>query len=756
MLRLPWFALVFPLVLLLAAGGCGSSPGNFALSATPSSVAVTAGATAQISITATAVSGFGQPVTVTVSGLAAGVTASPATLTLTPGTAGTVTLSAAGSAPAGTGTASLLAVSGSLSHELVIPVAVAVAPPPPPPLAPDFSLSVSPATETITAGGSGSSIAVLATPANGFAGTVAVAITGLPSGVTAAPASLSLAAGVAQTLTLTAGSSAVAGTASVTLTASSGSLSHTATLGLTVSPAPTAAPTPSAGPDVLTYHYDNFRDGLNSHETVLSPFTVNSTSFGLLGIYPVDGKVDAQPLYVGGLNLPSGTANVLYVATENDSVYALDARTGRQYWKTSVLGAGETPSDARGCNQIVPEIGITATPVIDRAQGAHSAIFLVGMTEDASGGYHQRLHALDLTTGAELAGSPAEIQASFPGNGENSTAGRVIFDPAQYVARAGLLLLNSKIYMGFSSHCDIAPYTGWMMGYSEAALTQASVLDLTPNGSDGSIWMAGYGIAADAGGNIYVLDANGTLDSTFNGAGFPNGMDFGNAMLKISTGGGGLAVSDFFEPYNTVQESLGDQDLGAGGAMLLPDLPDNAGAVHQLMIGAGKDGNIYVGDRNNLGKFNGSAPSNGNVYQELVNALPNGAWSGPAYFNSTVYYAGVNDVLKAYTITNAKLSLLPTSQSATRFPYPGSTPSVSSDGNAGGIVWALESGTSAPAVLHAFDATDLSNELYNSNQAPNGRDAFGPGNKFLTPAVSNGMVFVGTPSGVAVFGLLSR
>jgi hypothetical protein len=534
----------------------------------------------------------------------------------------------------------------------------------------------------------------------------------------------------------------------VTFTGSSGALSHTATLALTIAAPVAVVP----GPDVTTYHYDNTRQGLNAQESILNLTNVNSSSFGLLATFPVDGKVDAQPLYVGGLPIAgSSGSNVLYVATEHDSVYALDAATGNQYWKSSVLGSGETTSDPQNCNQISPEIGITSTPVIDRSYGAHGAIFVVAMTKDASGGYHQRLHALDLTTGAELAGSPTEITATYPGTGENSSGGSVVFAPGQYAERVGLLLLNGTIYLAWTSHCDVPPYTGWVMGYSEATLKQTTVLNLTPNGSEGSIWMSGYGMAADSSGNIYLLDANGTFDTAFDGNGFPSQGDYGNAMLKLSTTGG-LAVADYFEPDNTAAESTEDVDLGSGGAMLLPDVTDNAGKVHHLLVGAGKDQNIYVGDRDNLGKF--MPGNNGNLYQVLPNALPNGAWSGPAYFNNTVFYAGVGDVLRAFPIANGLLSATASSQSATSFAYPGSTPSVSANGMQNGIVWAVESGTSSQAVLHAYDATNLAHELYNSNQATNGRDAFGLGNKFITPMVSNGRVYVGTPSGVAVFGLL--
>jgi hypothetical protein len=374
------------------------------------------------------------------------------------------------------------------------------------------------------------------------------------------------------------------------------------------------------------------------------------------------------------------------------------------------------------------------------------------MTKDSKGAYHQRLHALDITTGAETTGSPTEISGTYPGTGDSSSGGMVSFLPGQYAERVGLLLMNQTIYLGWTSHCDARPYTGWVMGYSESTLQQTEILNLTPNGSEGSIWMAGDGLAGDASGNIYFLDANGTLDAKDTVTGFPVNGDYGNAMVKLSTANNSLTVDDFFETYNSINESDNDIDLGSGGSLLLPDLVDSKGVVRHLMVGAGKDTNIYVGDRDNLGKYNSA--NNDALYQELTDALPGGAWSMPAYFNYTVYYGGVSDYLKAYSITNALLGTMPSSKSATTFGYPGATPSVSANGTSEGIVWALESSTGSTAVLHAYDATNLSNELYNSTQATGNRDSFGTGNKFITPMIVNGKVYVGTPNGVAVFGLL--
>ncbi len=612
-----------------------------------------------------------------------------------------------------------------------------------------FSLTVTPMSLTIAAGAAGSQASVLATPVNSFSGNVAVTIAGLPAGVTANPATLTLVPGAAQSTTLTAAITAAASAQTVTFTGTSGSLTHSAPLALTVQ----AAALTNA-PDVTTYRFDLARDGLNAQETILTLSNVNSTQFGRIGFDTVDGLVDAEPLYLANVPIGNKLHNVLYVVTEHDSVYAFDADSGAQLWKTSILGTGETTSDNRGCGQVTPEIGITSTPAIDRKQGANGTIFAVGMTKDASGNYHQRLHALDIATGTEIGGSPAEIAASYPGTGDGASNGNVVFEPGQYKERAALLLLNGNIYLGWSSHCDFRPYTGWVMAYSEATLQQTQVLNVTPNGSEGSVWMAGDGIAADSSGNLYFLDANGTFDTTFTANGFPSNGDFGNAMIKLSTSGK-LAVADYFETYNTVPESNADLDLGSGGEILLPDQADASGTVHRLVVGAGKDSNIYLADRDNMGKFNASGPIDTNIYQEVVGALSGQVFSTPAFFNGVLYYGAVGDALKAFPMTNAKLAASPASQSAIAFPYPGTTPGVSANGTQNGIVWALESSTAAAGVLHAYDAANLSRELYNSGQAANGRDSFGNGNKFITPMIVNGKVYVGTQTGVAVFGLLN-
>jgi hypothetical protein len=496
--------------------------------------------------------------------------------------------------------------------------------------------------------------------------------------------------------------------------------------------------------DVLTYHNDIARSGLMPNETVLTPGNVNSTSFGLLFTLPVDGKVDAQPLYVSSV----GGHNLVIVATEHGSIYAFDADVGTGIWRTSVI-PGESPSDDHGCSQVTPEIGITSTPVIDRNAGPNGTIYLVAMSKNSAGTYFQRLHALDLSTGLERPGSPKNVVASFPGAGDNSTGGMVVFDPGQYKERASLLLLNGVVYTAWSSHCDFRLYTGWIIGYDQNTLVQTSILNLTPNGNEGSFWGSGAGPAADSSGNIIALEANGTFDTSLNAQGFPAQGDFGNSFLKITTTNGQLAVADFFTPFNVQSENSADADLGSGGALVLPDFTDSQGRTRHLAVGAGKDGHIYVIDRDNMGKFNSAGNQS---YQDLTTSLGGSVFSMAAYFNGTIYYGAVGDTLKAFPIVNALVGSTPSSQSGNTFNYPGTTPAVSSNGTTNGIVWAAENAN--PAVLHAYDASNLSRELYNSNQAANGRDHFGAGNKFITPTIAHGKVYVGTTNGVGAFGLL--
>jgi len=501
--------------------------------------------------------------------------------------------------------------------------------------------------------------------------------------------------------------------------------------------------------DVLTYHNDIARTGQNLNEPTLTPGNVKSSSFGRLFTISVDGKVDAQPLYVTAVAIAGqGTHNLLIVATEHDSVYAFDADTGTQIWKVSMLKAGETTSDTRSCGQVTPEMGVTATPVIDRTRGPNGAIYVIAMSKNGSGSYFQRLHALDLTTGAELFGGPKNVQATYPGTGDNSSGGMVVFDPGQYKERPGLLLLNGTVYTAWGSHCDIRPYTGWVMGYNPDTLAQTTVLNVVPNGSEGGIWMAGAGIAADGAGNIYLLNGNGDFDTILNASGFPSNANYGNAFVKLSTASG-LTVADYFEMDNELQENNADTDLGSGGAMVVPDQIDNTSTTWHLAVGAGKDGNLYLLNRDSMGKFSSSS---NNVYQELAGALPGGIWAAPAYFNGRIYYGPVGSPIYAFQFSNARLLPAAAAQTGNSFGYPGAIPSISANNLTNGIVWAAQS--TNPAILHAYDATTLQ-ELYNSNQAAASRDHFGAGNKFIAPTIANGKVYVGTTSSVGVFGLLT-
>lgn len=512
-----------------------------------------------------------------------------------------------------------------------------------------------------------------------------------------------------------------------------------------------AAATTAAGfaTDVATYHNDNARTGQNLQETILTTGNVNSASFGKLFTMPVDAIIDAEPLYLSQVSISGkGTRNVVYAVTENDSVYAFDADTGTQLWQVSLLAAGETASDDHSCTQISPQIGITSTPVVDRSSGRKGTIYVVAMSKNSSG-YVQRLHALDITSGQEEFGGPVVVKARYPGTGDNSHHGFVVFDPGQYAERSGLLLLNHVIYTAWTSHCDYRPYTGWIIGFDESTLARTSVLDVTPNGSEGAIWQAGAGMSSD-GENLFFLDANGSFDTTLNKKGFPKYGDYGNAFMKVSTANNKLAVADYFNMYNTVSESNNDEDLGSGGTIVLPPMRDAKGKTRYLAIGAGKDSNIYIVNRNNMGKFN---PNNDNaIYQEIDGALSGGEWATSAYFNGSVYFGPEGNNLLQFTFSNAKLSTSPKSSSAASFIYPGTTPSISANGSIDGIVWAIEH-SDPNDVLHAYDATDLNREIYNSNRS---RDQFGTASHFGTPMIVNGKVYIGTSDSVVVFGLLGH
>jgi Immunoglobulin domain len=533
----------------------------------------------------------------------------------------------------------------------------------------------------------------------------------------------------------------------VVVTNSIGSMTSISAALIVDAPTGGAPPVNGSSIDVTTYHYDNLRTGENTHETVLTLANVNASKFGLLGSFPVDGHVDAQPLYLSGVAISGkGTKNVLYVVTEHDSVYAFDGdsvngNSATTLWHSSMLAAGETSSDDRGCGQVTPEIGITSTPVIDRTR---NAIYLVAVSKTSSGNYIHRFHALDLTTGKELFGGPTTITATFPGSGANSSNGNVVFDPRQYNERPGLLQIGSTIFTTWGSHCDGGPYTSWVMAYSADTLHQTGVINMVPNGNEGGIWMAGAAPGADASGNIYFIIGNGDFGTTLDSNGFPANKNCGNCFAKISSTMP-LTLRDYFTPLNTVSESNADTDFGSGGPLLLPDVVDSNGQTRHLAVGSGKDQIIYVVDRDNMGKFNSAKD---NIYQQINGALSGGVWSKPSYFNGVVYYGAVGDGIKAFPISGGKLATSASSKSSHSFGYPGATPVISANSASDGIVWVVEN--SSNGVLHAYDATNLATELYNSTQGSNGQFS---GNKFITPMVANGRVYVGTQTSVVVFGL---
>jgi len=534
---------------------------------------------------------------------------------------------------------------------------------------------------------------------------------------------------------------------------------------LSVTSSTGSAPQPG---DVVTYKNDSARTGLYPLETKLTPANVNSTNFGLLRQMSVDGKVDGQPLYLSQVGIGGAAHNVVFAVTENASVYAFDADSGAQLWRVSLLKSGETAAPPpNACGQITPTIGITTTPVIDRTAGAHGTLYVVAMSFDNASNYHQRVHALDITTGGELLNGPGEITgASYP-----NQAGVTTFEPGQYEERTALLLLNGQLYTTWTSHCDEPPYSGWIITFDQATLAQSSVLNVGPDSgtlpapdippasqkdstlSGPAIWMSGSGPAADSAGNVYLLTGNGRFESTLDANGFPNHGDYGNSFLKLSRSGANLTVADYFTQFDSIQASVTDLDLGAGGALLLPDMKDSNGNTRHLIVGAGKDMKLYLVDRDNMGKF---APGTNRIWQQLATTALNGPVRGsPAFFNGTVYYGPRDTTLKAFTFANAKLPATATSQSVATFGYPGTSPVVSANGATNGIVW-----TQHPSgILYAYDAANLAHELYDSHQATGNRDVTGPGAsgsglKFGVPVIANGKVFMGTPNSVAVFGML--
>ncbi len=506
---------------------------------------------------------------------------------------------------------------------------------------------------------------------------------------------------------------------------------------------------------VTTYHNNPARQGSNILETTLTPQNVNARQFGKIFSHAVDGYVYTQPLYLPDVRVPhKGAHNVVFVATEHDTVYAFDADDDRggdaePLWQTSFINpaAGVKPAPAQdvneyGCSDIVPEIGITGTPVIDAVAGI---LYVVAKTEE-NGQIVQRLHALDVRTGAERAGGPVVISAAVPGTGAASSGGVVRFDPLREHQRAGLLLQNGLVYIAWASHCDGWPYHGWVMAYDARTLHQIAAWNATPNGVGGGIWQSGAAPAGD-GKDVFFATGNGVFDA------MQGGLNFGNSVVRLGLRAGHIfSVRDYFTPYD--QEALNASDIepGSGGVVLLPKLSSLGG--RQLMVVTGKSGTIYLLDAAHMGKFNATGDTN------IVQSLPlasAGVWGTPAWWNGTLYLGGTWDTLKAFKFDaqNSNFTVVPESQSSTTFQFPGPTPSISANGNRNGIVWIIQADgyvDGSPEILRAYDATDLTRELYNSSENPQ-RDTPGGAVKFAVPTIANGKVYVGANGRLSVYGL---
>jgi hypothetical protein len=502
---------------------------------------------------------------------------------------------------------------------------------------------------------------------------------------------------------------------------------------------------------VVTQHNDLSRTGLNPNESALTPANVDFAHFGKQFAQPVDGFIYAQPLVVSQVAIPNmGTHDVVYVATENNSVYAFDADTKQApLWHASFLSAGVTtvPAPDTSESTIIPQIGITGTPVIDLVG---RTLYVVSETKTTTGPtYAYHLHALDLATGAEKLGGPVAVAASVAGTAPDAVGGMVPLSFLHGGQRAGLALSGGLLYVAFAGHGDRYKYWhGWVLGYDATTLTQKFVYCTTPDANEGAIWQSGAGVAIDSTGNAYVETGNGTFD------GMSGGRDLSESVIKVSSAG---AVVDWFAPHDAVALSGVDVDLGSAGPMLLPD---QTGAHPHLMIASGKPGYMYVLDRDQMGHF--SAVADGQIVQK-VSVRPNttsdsqGIFATPVYFNGRVYVGAISDSIKAFAVTRGMLSTAPVSQSALTFANPGALISASSNGTTNGIIWALQGDgfmPANPAVLYAFDAADLSKELYDSTQAPGLRDIAGPVTKFLVPTVADGHVYVGTQTELDVYGEL--
>jgi hypothetical protein len=518
--------------------------------------------------------------------------------------------------------------------------------------------------------------------------------------------------------------------------------------------------------NVLTYHYDNARDGANTNELLLTPANVNTNYFFKLFTYTVDGEVYAEPLYMAQVAITGqGTHDVVFVATENDSVYAFDADSnagtnGGLLWYTN-LGTAATSvlfGTRLHHNVLNPLIGITGTPVIDPVAGTLYVDVLTTPVPDTTNAQHH-VHALNIADGTERPYSPVLVAASVPGAGVDSSNGVVTFNANQENSRPALTLAGGVVYVSFASFGDTDPYHGWVIGFNATNLQQATnyVFNTTPNATtaefgvnagEGGLWMGGDGLGVDASNNLYFETANGSFSANTNGG------DYGDSFVKLSTTNG-FAVANYFTPMDQAADAANDNDLGSGGPCLLPDSAGSAAHLH-LMVGSGKDGNIYLVDRDNMGQYSSTA----NVNLQTLNGAIAGSFGTPAYFNNWIYYQSSGDVMKAFSITNGVMSSSPVSESTVTLRGLGYAPVISANGTSNAIAWVIDSSaynntdsdtSSGPAILRAFNATNLSQEIYNSSMKAGDK---APGTvKYPVPTVADGKVFVAGDLGVAVYGI---
>jgi hypothetical protein len=499
---------------------------------------------------------------------------------------------------------------------------------------------------------------------------------------------------------------------------------------------------------VLTAQYDNFRTGANLHETVLKPSNVNTRDFGKLFSRTVDGDVFAQPLYVPSLAIPGvGKRNVVFAATEHDSVYAFDVNGTRDapLWKTSFVnrqhGTMTVTEQDVSCPFITPEVGITPTPVIDAAS---RTMYVLARSKE-HGAFVQKLHALDITNGKEKPGSPVVISAIVRGVGDGAVDGKISFDPLRENPRAALLLVGGEVYLTWASSCDVGPYHGWVMAYDARTLQQRAVLNTSPDGGDAGIWQSDAGPAADDKGNLYVATGNGDFSGANEG-----GRDFGDSVLKLRLEGQRLVVHDYFTPFNQKVMDAKDWDLGSQGPVLLPA---QAGAHPHLLVVAGKEGKLYLLDRDRLGKFQEGSDSQ--IMQSIKGIKD--AYGAAAYWNGHLFFTDRSDTTRDFKIEDGLLVM--TGMTA-RMSSPGATPVVSANRTKDAILWVVstkewnEAHMDRPAVLHAYDATDITHELYNSEQKSE-RDRADMTVRFAIPTIADGHVFVGARSRLDVYGLLN-